>query len=568
VKVNLSAGIKLNKQITVFLLIILFSLNFDSLFSQSYTIKPTRQSSFEAFSKGNYEQAFREFSELLLTYSKDPLYKYYSGVCLVNLGREPENAETLLQQALQGAAVVKTLPSDAIFYLGRAQQMSGKFTEALHSFNLYTEQAGKKAAREVGVPELIQQCKDEKGKISGPGIKPDEVGKNAAGKDNHLEDTVITRIISPVPGKKVTQVRNNLPPDYEKVLGEALNLQFKADSLSIIIAGQKKILETLPNTEKAVLKSGISENELLSASFQKSADQKYSDAQLILNPGKEIIKPKEKILQTDDKKILDSAKQSDIKTIKEPEKQADTIRKIMQIVNKPVESLALFEVLSKPVSDPKEKIIIDPEVPEGLIYRIQIAVFRNPVSPSYFNGITPVYGFKIPGTDKTNYYAGMFRLSSSATKALIAVKAKGFRDAFIVALSGNKTVSSDRALNLEKEWGKKPFISKVNTIPETPLDTVPPALLFRVEVIRSVKPIKDDLIDGIRKMAGNRGLDIQNLDDGNIVYLIGKFITFESAAEYADLMVRNGYREARVVAWLGKREIPVETARQLFDNME
>ena len=29
-------------------------------------------------------------------------------------------------------------------------------------------------------------------------------------------------------------------------------------------------------------------------------------------------------------------------------------------------------------------------------------------------------------------------------------------------------------------------------------------------------------------MAGNRGLDIQPLDDGNIAYLIGKFITFES----------------------------------------
>ena len=32
-------------------------------------------------------------------------------------------------------------------------------------------------------------------------------------------------------------------------------------------------------------------------------------------------------------------------------------------------------------------------------------------------------------------------------------------------------------------------------------------------------------------MAGNRGLDIITTDDGKIAYLIGKFITFESAAD-------------------------------------
>jgi hypothetical protein len=69
-------------------------------------------------------------------------------------------------------------------------------------------------------------------------------------------------------------------------------------------------------------------------------------------------------------------------------------------------------------------------------------------------------------------------------------------------------------------------------------------------------------------MAGTRGLDILHLSDGNIVYLIGKFITFESAAEYADLLVRNNYRGAKVVAWLGNKEVPVETARQLFNNLE
>jgi hypothetical protein len=222
-------------------------------------------------------------------------------------------------------------------------------------------------------------------------------------------------------------------------------------------------------------------------------------------------------------------------------------------------------VLAKPVTDPEAKIVIDPKVPEGLIYRIQIAVFKNPVVPAFFKGITPIYGFKIAGTDKTTYYAGMFRKSADAAKALTSVKAKGFKDAFVVALAGNKSVSSDRAAIMEKEWGKKPFISAESV---THADTVTPTLTFRVEVTKSLKPLKEDVVEGIRKIAGNRGLDVLMLDDGKTGYLIGKFITFETAAEYSDLLKRNGYKDAQVVAWLGKKQIPIDTARQLVDKLK
>jgi len=71
-----------------------------------------------------------------------------------------------------------------------------------------------------------------------------------------------------------------------------------------------------------------------------------------------------------------------------------------------------------------------------------------------------------------------------------------------------------------------------------------------------------------RRVAGNRGLDIINTTEGSFVYLIGKFITFESAFEYSDLLVRNGYRDAKVTAWIGEREIDVETAKGLFEKHE
>jgi hypothetical protein len=89
-----------------------------------------------------------------------------------------------------------------------------------------------------------------------------------------------------------------------------------------------------------------------------------------------------------------------------------------------------------------------------------------------------------------------------------------------------------------------------------------------VEVIRSTKPLKEDIMAGLQKISGSKGLEMITLEDGNVVYLIGKFITFESAEAYAGLLIRNGYRDAKVVAWIGNKEIPVETAKQLFEKIE
>jgi hypothetical protein len=561
---------KLKKQVVLLCLLTIIEIPFNNLFSQNIPAKPTRQSSFEAFSQGNYEKAYTQFRELLLTYSKDPLYKYYSGVCLVKLNRDPGEATNLLQQALQGGDAIKTLPSDGLFFLGRAQQMSGKFSEAVYSYNSFTGQVGKKTAREMGVPEFIQQCSLKQGQVAETELKPSGTLKNV--KADTIKSEVKPAIKEPIQkaAEKTTAEKTDLPANYENALNAAILFQLKADSLLEVAGEQRKELEKLSVADKAALKTRISENEKYAASFQKLADQKYSEARIALNPnqdtsGHQKVTPDKPVNSV----VKDSAGIANYRAaVKASDKRSDSTKVVISSGKPKVEVFALFEVLAKPVTDPKAKITIDPVVPEGLIYRIQIAVFRNPVVPAYFKGITPIYGFKIAGTDKTIYYAGMFRKSLDATKALASVKGKGFKDAFIVALLANKSVSPDRAALLEKDWGKKPFVSKDKAFTETQADTVTPTLTFRVEVTRSIKPLKDDVVEGIRKIAGNRGLDIQTLEDGKIDYLIGKFITFETASEYADLLKRNGYRETQVVAWLGKKEIPIETARQLFEKLK
>jgi hypothetical protein len=235
----------------------------------------------------------------------------------------------------------------------------------------------------------------------------------------------------------------------------------------------------------------------------------------------------------------------------------------------PEAAFSHFDILTNPAAINNQKIEIDPVLPSGLIYRIQLGVFNKPVAPSFFKGITPVTCCRVTSSGMIRFFAGMFRRMDDANKALLRIKQLGFKDSFLVAISNGAPVSIERASLLEKEWGQKPLYEKAVTELKNPSEeTGPPTLSYRVEIARSAKPDEEEVVESYRKMSGNRGFEILTLEDGTNVYLIGKFITFESASDYAGLLIRNGYRDSKVVAYLGNREIPVETAKQLFEKIE
>jgi len=521
--------------------------------------KSIRQSSIEAFSKGEFELAYNGFNELLVIYPKDPLYKYYSGVCLLKLNREPEKALTLLQQAHQGSAVVRTIPSDALFWLGRAQQMTGRFTEAISSFNEFTEQYGRKAARDLDIPGYLQQCQDRKGQVTQAASKSVAEDKNPLKSDNPAAEAQEKKNISATVTKRI---QDPVPVNFDLYLSEALEYQFKADSLTKLAEGWKSSMDKLDYKGKTELRVKIAETEKLAASYQNKADQKYNEAQASMNSA-----PFSQVRIVEKDTVIKADSSDAKKPLREPSvPKTITSVKSDSVIVKSSDVYSAFAVKSQE-SVSGNKIPVNAAIPPGLIYRVQVAVFKNPVTLSYFKGITPIYGFRAAGSVNTAYYAGLFRRIHDARKALVTVKQKGFRDAFVVAFSGGKQVSIERAAVLEKEWGNKPFFS-AQPVMLASADTIPPELCFRVEVIRSVKPVKPEVLEEMKKIAGTKGLDTESNPKGPTVYLIGKFITYESASEYADLLVRNGYRDAKVVARLGKKEMPVEKARQLFEKVE
>jgi hypothetical protein len=510
---------KIKYNLAWFLMVISILLfPFNELSSQVIQQKPSRQTAMDSFINGDYEKAFSEFENLLQIYSRDPLYKYYSGVCLVKMNREPEKASEFLREALNGSLDIKSIPDDVWFYLGRSQQMAGKYPDAIDSYNNFEDKAGRKSARDLNVTAYIKECKERKG-----GLWQKNGAEKSVSEEPKPEKSTVQPAVKPVPQKL------DVPVAYDKVLSEAMNYQVKADSLNALVAERMKGNDKLTPAQKQVVKSGITEMESLSAEYQKIADEKFGN------------------------------------TGTQPQvKKEDIVSPLLPVTNKRDEVYSVFNIETDPARLRDQEISIDSEVPAGLVYRIQMGVFSRQLDAFFFKGISPVSGFKIPETNAIKYFAGLFRRMADASQSVVTVKQMGFKDSFVTAVFDGKAVSLERASLMENEWGQKPFmiIAKVNK----PFETTASILIYRVEVSRSAKPVGDEISELYRKMAGNRGFEIITAEDGTFVYLIGKFITFESASEYSDLIRRNGYRDAKVAAYLGAKEIPVETAKQLFEK--
>ena len=555
-------GMRMTSRPAWLMLVLIATLAVTDLVAQGTPQKASRQTALNLYSSGNYEQAYAEFMILMENYTKDPQYKYYSGVCLVRLNSDPGTAADYLQEAVSGSLEIKPVPDDAWFYLGRSQQMSGRFNEAIRSFDEFVSKAGKKDARGYNVSQFIQECREGRGKLNNPGtlhadiLKKQEAAVIPIGKQPERVEDLPS-------GNKTSVQREKLPDEYDKILTDGMNYQMKADSLNAVSTEYRKTFNRLPEEQQQAYSKRITATDSLAAEYQKQADQKLGADTNMMNVNKDVT----------------AAVKESAQTAKPVHGQAispvnDAVNRKSTDASKPQTGetaavFSLFDILTSPAAINSQKIEIDPVLPSGLIYRIQMGVFSKTVPPTFFKGITPVIGFKVPSSGMIRYFAGMFRKLDDANKALLRIKQHGFKDSFLVAIFNGSPVSFERASLLEKEWGQKPLNELAVTEQKYPSEeTGPPTLSYRVEIARSAKPGKEDVVDSYRKMSGNRGFEILTLEDGTSVYLIGKFITFESASDYAGLLNRNGYRDAKVVAYLGNREIPVESAKQLFEKIE
>lgn len=90
----------------------------------------------------------------------------------------------------------------------------------------------------------------------------------------------------------------------------------------------------------------------------------------------------------------------------------------------------------------------DNELPEGLIYQVQLGVFKKPVVPEKFKGLTPIYQKQTE--EGVKYTTGMFETLSDVQEAKKYILSLGFTDAFITAYYNRKKISIAEASKIEK----------------------------------------------------------------------------------------------------------------------
>jgi len=116
---------------------------------------------------------------------------------------------------------------------------------------------------------------------------------------------------------------------------------------------------------------------------------------------------------------------------------------------KPEETI-FSKSMKRPADEWDKDVVLDAELPMGLVYQIQIGYYKNLNVSEVFRGLTPIMGKTMPGGG-VSYSIGMFEKVADAQQAKNYVRGIGLNDAFIVVHNDRKKITLAEAAKLEKK---------------------------------------------------------------------------------------------------------------------
>lgn len=99
----------------------------------------------------------------------------------------------------------------------------------------------------------------------------------------------------------------------------------------------------------------------------------------------------------------------------------------------------VFAVTETPIYTAEQPIPLNLEMPAGIVYKVQIGAFRNPISAETFGKFAPLSGERL-NNGITRYTAGLFTHYNSADEAKKVIREMGYSDAFIVAFENGERI--------------------------------------------------------------------------------------------------------------------------------
>jgi hypothetical protein len=240
-----------------------------------------------------------------------------------------------------------------------------------------------------------------------------------------------------------------------------------------------------------------------------------------------------------------------------------------------------FVISSQPVTEP---IPVNPALPEGLVYKVQVGAFRNPIPTNTFAGIQPLTS-ETTASGLTRYTAGLFTNFDNADAAKREIRAMGYSDAFVVAFYNGKRISIDEARRIAnggtapvaggtqqggsepvaggtQQGGSEPVAGgtqpAVTTVvaPAADVKTVE-GLFYTVQVGVYSRPVT------ARQLKNLNGLFVERTANGNYRYAAGKYNSKDAAIASKNNIVQLGITDAFVTAYFNGQRITLEKAAEL-----
>jgi hypothetical protein len=191
-------------------------------------------------------------------------------------------------------------------------------------------------------------------------------------------------------------------------------------------------------------------------------------------------------------------------------------------------------------------------LPKGLIFRIQVGVFRNAVPDYFFREFSPVSGERL--TDElTAYLTGFFVNSVQANEARGQVRGLGYSDAFVVAYCDGKRIPIKQALEYEKKGlctlrNQGEVLNEVSELLNSQEELTPSTVNIPKEVYYTIQVAALKNQDN-GKLKNVPALFYIQSKTGLYKYNSGKFKQLNDAKQQRDALKTLGYTDAYIVAY-------------------
>ena len=231
-------------------------------------------------------------------------------------------------------------------------------------------------------------------------------------------------------------------------------------------------------------------------------------------------------------------------------------------------------------------IPMDPTLPEGLVFKVQIGAFRKPLPDDAFNNLQPLSGETTrPGWIR--YCLGLFRTFEPANLLKKEVRSMGYKDAFVVAYYNGKriplydayaiiskanaadkqtysNVSSNEFKQLEKfEIKKSSFDLKPDADTKAFYGTTEIVSADRVEYAVQVGVYKTSRTPSA--LSSLVPLNTEQMSSGLFRFTTGRFDQRASADSMKRIAVSSGVKDAFVVIYRGGKKAGPKEAQQILN---